>query len=350
MRLSGAGAIAYISAPITAKAWEQWVNANGGINGHPVQVIVADSAGDAAKGLTVTKDMVENQGVVYLHPEDPSVDNAIVEYTKQQGIAVGSPYAAYPIWNQTPNWFALGIQSSPDSQQAALKITADAGKKSLAAVVCAEVAACGAVDDSMKALAPKTTVRYDGVFKVAAASPNYTAECLALKDKATEVLYMGVSVDVAKKFVSDCATQGYNPFFFVPYHAFNPQWKDIPGASALAMEPTLPWFAHTAATADFRAAQETYGDLTKIDESGMYVWAGLEAFRVAATAAKLPEKPSKEQVVAAMDALQTDLGGIIAPVTFTAGQPSPMIKCYFVAGLEKGEFTLPQGDKPACLT
>ena len=41
---------------------------------------------------------------------------------------------------------------------------------------------------------------------------------------------------------------------------------------------------------------------------------------------------------------------LIAPVKFTAGQASsPFVKCYFVAGLEKGEFTLPQGDKPACL-
>jgi branched-chain amino acid transport system substrate-binding protein len=350
MRQSGPGVAAYTSAPITATAWQDWVNAKGGINGHPVEVYVEDTAGDAAKGLTVTQGMVEDQGVVYLHPEDPSLDNAIVEYTTQQGIAVGSPYAAYPIWNSTPGWFALGIQSFPNSQEAALQIVADAGMSSIAAVVCAEVAACGAVDESMSALAPETTVRYDGVFKVAASAPNYTAECLALKDKGSEVLYMGVSVDVAKKLVSDCATQDYKPFFFAPYHAFNPQWADIADVSALSMLPTIPWFVDNAATADFRAAHSEFGDLSTIDESGMYVWVGLEAFRAAATAADLPENPTKEQVMDAMYALTGDLGGLIASVTFTAGEPSPVIRCYFVAGLENGEFTTPQGDEPVCLS
>jgi branched-chain amino acid transport system substrate-binding protein len=260
-----------------------------------------------------------------------------------------SPYAAYPIWNQTPGWFALGIQSSPESQQAAAKIISDSGAKSLAAVVCAEVAACGAVDAVLSKSAPADGLRYDGVLKVAASSPSYTAQCLALKGKETQVLYMGVSSGVSLKLASDCATQDYTPEFFFPYHAFQPALTKIQGLNALAMLPTLPWYADVPATKDFRSAMSQYADLSKADETSMYAWVGLEAFRAAA--AKAGATPTKQSVMAAMYQLKDyNAGGLIAPVSFTQGQPSPYVKCYFVAGYSDGKFTTPQGTDPKCLS
>jgi branched-chain amino acid transport system substrate-binding protein len=41
------------------------------------------------------------------------------------------------------------------------------------------------------------------------------------------------------------------------------------------------------------------------------------------------------------------LGGMVAPLTFTPGQPT-LINCYFVLGIEDRKFTLPQGLEPTC--
>jgi len=251
-RLSGQGSISYAGLPQAASSWEKWVNAQGGINGHPVQVVVGDSASDPAKGLALVKKMVETDKVLAIHPEDPTLDNAMAPYATSAGVPVASSYAAYPLWMATPGWFALGILSTVDGTNASLDIMKKAGKTSVSAVVCAEVAACGAAGDALSKQAPGAGIRYDGTTKVAATAPNYTAECLALKNKNTEVLYMGVSIDVAKKLYADCTTQGYKPFLFFPYHSINNRLTELPGVSALGMLPTIPWYADVPATKDFR--------------------------------------------------------------------------------------------------
>jgi branched-chain amino acid transport system substrate-binding protein len=40
------------------------INDNGGLNGHPVKVLVADAAGDPSRGLSIVRDMVENKGAI----------------------------------------------------------------------------------------------------------------------------------------------------------------------------------------------------------------------------------------------------------------------------------------------
>src|SRR3954469_22741806 len=43
----------------TSKRWVQYVNSHGGVNGHPVKVIVKDTKNNAATALQVAKELVE---------------------------------------------------------------------------------------------------------------------------------------------------------------------------------------------------------------------------------------------------------------------------------------------------
>ena len=56
-----AGDIAGAKPVITA--WEKWTNAHGGINGHPVKVIVEDDSGIVANGVSDAKQLVEQDHV-----------------------------------------------------------------------------------------------------------------------------------------------------------------------------------------------------------------------------------------------------------------------------------------------
>jgi len=348
--LSGFGAGSYVGTPIAAQAWEKWVNANGGVNGHPVQVIVKDSGNDASKGLAVVRDLVENDKVQVLIPNDPSTDNTILPYTQDKKFPVVQSYAAYPIWNTTPGWFALGLVANPVGYQAGLNTVKSEGKESIASALCAEVAACGAAGDAMAKEASNIGVRYDGTLKISATAPNYTAECLLLKNKKTEVIFAGLDVGTTKKLVSDCAAQDYHPSLLMLVHSLDPRLTEIPGASVVAIEPTLPWYADTPAMKDFRDAMTKYGDLSKANETSMFVWTSLEFIRQGLKESNVAENPTPQQTMDALYKVKTNLGGLIADnVSFTAGQPSPVVKCYFVGGFENGKFTLPRGDKPICV-
>ena len=91
------------------------------------------------------------------------------------------------------------------------------------------------------------------------------------------------------------------------------------------------------------------GVMGKADETSMFVWASLEALKQAATT--ISGTPTKASTMQAMYGLKNfDAGGLIPPISFTAGQPSPPVTCYFVAGYQNGQFTLPNGPGMKCLS
>src|SRR6266550_8984356 len=47
-----------------SRVWESYTNDNGGINGHPVKLIIKDDAGDPGKALQAAKGLVEQDHVI----------------------------------------------------------------------------------------------------------------------------------------------------------------------------------------------------------------------------------------------------------------------------------------------
>jgi len=347
-RLSGTGSVAYIAVQPTAKAWESWINDNGGINGHPVQVIMGDAAGDAAKGLSVVRKMVESDKVSFIHPEDPTIDATVQPYLTQQNVAAASSFLPHPLWNTTPNFFALGFNAVTQGYEYYVALVKEQGFKSIGAMVCAEVAACASADAQLQKFAPPAGLRYDGTLKVAATAPNYTAECLSFKNKGTEVLVTAFSIDTTKRVVNDCATQGFHPTFVFPGTVLNERAKELPDITAYDALPSMPWYFDAAPAKEYRDVLAKYQPGTVPDQSGAQVWTALQWFAEAARKANLPENPTHEQVNAALAALKTNVGGLTPDLSFTLNQPSPQVKCYFAAEYSKGQFLAPKGDKPVC--
>jgi branched-chain amino acid transport system substrate-binding protein len=348
-RLSGTGSVSYIGVEPTAKAWESYINDKGGINGHPVQLIVGDAAGDAAKGLALVKKMVETDKVLMLHPEDPTIDSGIAAYTSQQGVAVASSFGAYPLWNTTPNWYMLGFNAVTQGYEYYMALIKEQGFKSVGAVVCAEVASCGAADAQLTKFAPPAGIRYDGTLKLAASAPNYTAECLSLKKKGTEALLVAFSIDTTKRVVNDCATQDYHPTFIFPGTVLNDRATEMPDITAYDALPSMPWYFDSPPMKEYKDAMAKYQPGKKPDQSGSQVWVALQWFADGMTKGNVPEDPTREQVNAALAANKTNVGGLVPDLSFTLGQPSPLVKCYFAAEYSKGKFLQPKGDKPVCM-
>jgi branched-chain amino acid transport system substrate-binding protein len=77
-------------------------------------------------------------------------------------------------------------------------------------------------------------------------------------------------------------------------------------------------------------------------------WAAGMLFVAAAQAGHLGDNPTAAQVKQGLYALHGEtLGGIAPPLTFTPNQPT-VVKCYFVMGINNGQFTTPDGLKTFC--
>jgi len=348
-KLSGPGKSVYEGISPVAGAWMKWVNAQGGINGHPVEVLLKDTAGDASKGLTAVQELVESEQVSALIPEDGVVDTVMRDYLVPKGVPAISTTPFYPVWNSTPGWYSIALSINPEINEAFMNLVKLGGARSVATVVCAEVAACASLDPTLRRLASDAGIPYKGLQKVAASSPSYTAECLALKQSGADSVILAVSVDVTLRFMKECNAQGYNPLAIFGNASLSPELAELKDMKALAVEPTLPWYASGPAMRDFREAVGKYGDLKEMNESSMFLWAALEFFREAMIASHVTPSASHDAVDTALSSLKTNLNGMIADVRFTKGEPSPHVRCYFIASYERGEFGLPYGDKAKCL-
>jgi len=124
-------------------AWASWVNANGGLNGHRVQVISVDDAGDPAKAQAAEKQLVDGDQVLAIVV---SCDNLISAYAADAK-AKGVPLVSGPA-NQSPWYSQAGTFVTPTDvasglidQMMVAKQYAKATK--FANLYCQEVAACG---------------------------------------------------------------------------------------------------------------------------------------------------------------------------------------------------------------
>jgi branched-chain amino acid transport system substrate-binding protein len=349
-QLSGPNASTYAGLPMALTSWEQSVNASGGINGHPVKVIAKDTAGNASQGLSVTKALVQDDHADAILDFDPSIEQAVLPYLTKNKIPTINALALYPFWNTTPGYFALGIPYAPDGFTASLKVLQAEKITSLASVVCAEVAACSAEDPILKAGAPQYGIKYDGTLTVSAASPNYTPQCLQLKSEKAQAVLMSTALAVTQKVVANCSAQGYNPTYYFPFQTFGPALAAIKGMKAFGLSPIQLWYSKAPSMSGFTAAVQKYGDPTKADMTSMFAWTALEAFQAGAAAST--GTPSATSVMTGLNSLSDfDAGGLVASkVSFTAGQPSPKIDCYFIGALSNGVFSQPSGSAPQCLS
>lgn len=76
-----------------AKAFDD-INANGGINGHPADIIFYDTEGDSAKGIDAFTRMVNNDNVLLaIGPTTSGVALAVIDLAKQYEIVMITPQA-----------------------------------------------------------------------------------------------------------------------------------------------------------------------------------------------------------------------------------------------------------------
>jgi branched-chain amino acid transport system substrate-binding protein len=123
-------------------AWASWTNAQGGINGHPVQVIVKDDGGSASKALANVKSLVEDDHVVAIVSDQESgLDSSWASYIQSKQIPVIGGSATGIPWLTNPYFFPAGANSV--SLLTGIAYTTKlAGKSKYGLVYCAEFPAC----------------------------------------------------------------------------------------------------------------------------------------------------------------------------------------------------------------
>lgn len=335
----------------TASRWVSYTNSHGGINGHPVKVIVKDTKNNAAKALQDAKELVEQDKVIAVG-DDSYVNTAYAKYLDGKKIPVISMASGFTSFTYVsdPNFFSPTANLLVDLWGLA-KSAALLGKHKFSYLYCAEIAACAQAVPIVKGFVESVGGKMAYAAGFSASAPNYTAQCVAAKQAGVDALLAGGSVAASNKRVyEDCSRQGYHPLAVLGVSSVTQDiFKDSQIPLATSVIGVLPWFETSGATSKaFHSVMDSYlKDASTKPFLAANHWAGLEMFK-AAVGDKAA--PTTADVYAGLYAMKGEtLGGFVPPFTITKGKPGTAA-CLYAYKSDKGSLSTLNDGKPVCKT
>jgi branched-chain amino acid transport system substrate-binding protein len=338
----------------TALAWASSVNAQGGIDGHKVKVIVKDDAYSPTTSLAEAQTLVEQDHVVAIL-DNSDEDQSWASYVKQQGVPVLGDTDTVAGYTNS-DFFTPGLTFN-NATPGVVDAMKRAGVKKVADLYCAEVAICAQAASEVKVAGAKVGIKLVYDASIGYAAPNYEAQCLAAKEAGATAVYVGDASGIVTKVAQNCAQQGYEPLEFGGDGTVSISWLGIPAMQGnVDVQPEIPWFVHNAATKPMYDALQKYAPSVpagpNFGEVVVQVWAEGTEFKMAAEAAHLSATPTAAQILKGLYALPkgTTLEGISPPLAgFVKGKPSNN-KCFYLMGINHKKFVTLDGNKPLCVS
>ena len=338
------------------EAWVEAVNADGGIAGHDVELVVEDTKGDAPTATSAVERLVGDESVAGLVIFDAATEGLVADAITEGGLPVigGMGYAP-DAWGARPNWFPL-TTSIPSIFNMGIVLADSLDAERTALTICAEIAGCAEAGAVVEQATETLGMTYAGTLPVSAAAPDYTAECLKIIDEEVDYVMLGAATATAAlRVAADCTTQGYDGTWGLFGGVIVPQAmrENDPGVDLHLALNAFPWFSEAEPVVAYRALMEDQ-DVAEEDWADPHATAAyatmelLEA-ALAATPGGLPAAPTRADVIAAYGQVaDEDLDGLLAqPVTFTPDAPQPTVTCYWFGRFAGGEFT-DASPEPVC--
>jgi branched-chain amino acid transport system substrate-binding protein len=331
------------------QVWVKWVNTHGGLNGHPVRVISADSGGDPTTSLTLAKNMVEKDHVLgfianWLIFEFP----AFLQYVTQQGIPLIGGDATNEAWFSGGNAFPQGGDFNAETK-AGTKWLVQHGASKVGTLYCVEVAfLCSAAsqDVTNNAASVGAKVVYTGSMSLTA--PSFTSNCINAKAAGVQGLWIFADSATASRIARDCAAQGFHPKIAVVALSFLGSAASDPNldGTVIPSEEFPATVDNTPATMAFHQAFAQYDPSLTLDGISAGAWV---AGQLAVAGSKyLGDNPTGAQFIKGLRSIKNDtLGGLTVPLNFTSGHASGY-GCSFIVQISNRKLIAPQGLTTDC--
>lgn len=340
---TSAGVLGQVSgpAPPAIRAWVEYVNSRGGLDGHPVRLIIEDVGGDPARAQSSVRRMVEEDGVDAIFYDFAfSEKSAVMGYLEEQGVPIIGTIGGDASGDLSPIDFnpltgpTLGI-----SWAFILAPRSFDGGRNYGVLYCREAATCSAQLQGFDQLLP-----YDGTqivyrAQVSATQPNYTAEILGAQSAGADNLVLLIdtaSVNRVAQSLRCCP--GYDPMLSGTYNLNQDLiFEFADDLDGLVLAGRMPPWDTSPLLQDYRDAMAAFqpgqpmGDL------------GAGAFVVGALleklAPQLPDQPGPQDFINALYTVNNEtLGGRLPGITFREGTHQNVNLCHIPIQLRDGQF------------
>ena len=333
--------------------WVKWVNVRGGINGHAVELSVADDSSDPARHRAAVQDLVENRRVLaFVGNVAPFSGQSAVQYLEAKriplvGVSTGESWAY-----TTPMYFpqaSTGPALTTTLFGSFAQQMLAQGKQKLGVMACTEAQLCRDIYDQAEKESSARGIQVVYKARVSLAQPDFTAECLSAQRADVEVLFLAADGNSLRRVAASCARQGFRPIFAAGAPSLFEVLKDDPNLSDrfISNSATFPAFqGDTPATREFQATLKRYG--TGSQEPGVAIgWVAGKLFEKAAR--NMGEPPTTDAILKGLWAMKNDdLGGLTHPLTFNENQKPVPVSCWWNVTIVKNQWASPDNFRRTC--
>jgi branched-chain amino acid transport system substrate-binding protein len=347
---SGPLASSFGGVEATLNAWVSYTNAHGGINGHPVKLIIKDDGGSATTAVADLQTLVQEDHVVAIAADESTVDEDWAAQVAKDGIPVVGGNAIDTPFMTSPDFYASSTNAIA-GVWGVMQLGKTFGPKQ-DILACAEVAACAASEVFYRQFAPSLGMSIPYTQSISASAPDYTAECQAIKSSGAQSYVMIDAAGIIARVAADCSQQGVTAHIVEASSAIEPSLLGQPGTNGMvSVAVDFPYLdTSTPAAQAFHAAIQQYAPANTTSAWGPGLaqpWVSMELLKAAVQAGGSGPVTSKS-IENGLYTLKGDtLGGLAPPLTFTPGQVN-LQNCYFVLGIDNGQFTEPDGLQTTC--
>jgi branched-chain amino acid transport system substrate-binding protein len=334
-----------------SQAWADSVNASGGINGHPVKMIVKDDGGDPTKALTAAKELVEEDKVVAIVGDVTTTVDGWQDYVQQKGVPVIS-YIGSEASYSNPDFFPVG-PGITEFWGAVAAQAAAAGHKEIGNPYCAEAPVCAQVSGIIKAYGPQLGVGVSSA-AVSASQTSFAAPCLQMKNDGVDAMVITLDPFTGASFLDECARQGLTAPLYNQSTGYDPSWLGDKRYDGLNL---VSYVANHLDTS-IPGVKEMHDDLAKyssVDPAKMTyesyaAWVTGKVFEIAAKAGNLGPTSTPDDVKKALYGLKDETtGGLTVPLNYKEGQPS-VFTCHFIITVQGDKLVSENNAQPECLS
>ena len=341
--------------PDVMRAWATSVNDDGGVANHPVELEFNDLKADPSRATAAAAKVAADTSISAVVMLDPYTEGVYAKTLTKAGIPVIGGLGVSPVvWGAEPNWLPI-TTTFPSIINAPFIAAQKLGAKKTATIVCAEYPTCAAIGPIAQNATEKLGMEYGGTVKVSLSAPDYTAQCLQLKQRDIDFVLLTLDATNSLRVASACKTQAYDGNWALT-GALEPavMVKNDPGVSIASVAAAFPWWVNDAPVAAYRKLMSDQGvsEDAWANPNSTAAYATLELLKktLDANKASLPATLTRAAVIKAYGTIKDEtLDGLLPqPVTFTPGKPGAPVTCFWVSTFEDGTFSGTELTKPTC--
>jgi len=330
-------------APVANAAWASWINAKGGLGGHPVRMIIADDGGAAANAQSIAQKCVEQEHAVAIFNEYTfgELDGAL-PYLKSKGVPViGSIGAAISSDHSSMVFNPLNGADIGQAWGFINTILAQTDHRKAAILYCQEAATCAQQMTSFSHFLPYKGLSMVYKAQVSLVQPDYTAQLLQARNAGADVVVLLLDSASVGRVARNAAQQNYSPVFSGTYNLGIQATLDQGSiVNGLILASRTPAYSTSPLLADYREAMARYQPGKVMGDVGAGAFVFGKLLEKYAPGALNKQTVTAADMIALLRSVHGEkLGGLLPGVTFPLGDDRTMTnRCISPIQVQGGKF------------